>query len=126
MLDLKDTNGNCKWGVELPTQCYGLQYIKNNDTKNMLSLEECASSCCRSPSCDLWQHAPQRGCFHSKKEGVWCDKTYQKYEGGKKCVPGFCDGLEDKILTNFNQSSTKTMLKKRKINKKKLRDILSS
>ncbi len=96
----RGADGICVWGQSLPVQCFGLGPERKSADKLSLAPEECAQACCASSSCAMWQAATGRGCYFGSGKGVGCDDktTAARYEGGRKCVPGFCGGLESSLL----------------------------
>lgn len=92
------TSGQCESGEALPSQCFGLGPEQRTDGK-ALNTQECAQACCDNKECEMWQEIPGRGCFFSQQKGVFCSKKIEEaYEGGRKCVPGYCGGMEEQIL----------------------------
>jgi hypothetical protein len=96
--------GQCIWGETIPTQCFGFgpERLKNDKP---LNTEQCAAACCEDKDCGMWQEIPGRGCYFSRKEGIFCAASIEEpYEGGRKCVPGYCGGLEEQILGAYNKT----------------------
>lgn len=97
-------NGKCEWGERIPNQCFGLG-PERLDTKNQrLDINKCAEACCQSNECNMWQELPNRGCYFGSSNQAWCDKPRTAFDGGRKCIPGFCGGLEDQILNHHKIS----------------------
>lgn len=73
----------------------------------MESSAECEKACCDanvggSIQCRIYQYISSRGCFYGSDGDVWCDDKVQgAYDGGRKCIPGYCDGNEEKQLSAF-------------------------
>lgn len=88
----------CEFGEELPNQCFGLGPEQLNSTKGALSAVQCRELCCSSPACNIWQHMEGRGCYMGSSKDAWCDQPQGAYDGGRKCIPNFCGGLENEIL----------------------------
>lgn len=110
-------NGKCTWGDTLPSQCFGLGPERGlNGEVNPavhLTTEECRQACCDSDECEMWQEQKDRGCYFSRKEGIWCtENKYPVLEGGRKCVHNYCGSpeLELSILTAFEASQAKMAL----------------
>lgn len=110
-LDKREKNV-CKWGKDLPNQCFGLGPERLHPiTKKPLNSTECESFCCQSNDCEIWQQADGRGCYYSSSKGIGCDKTKEPpYTGGRKCIPNFCGSIEEetKILSAYNASQNKS------------------
>jgi hypothetical protein len=94
----------CKWEYNLPAQCFafGPERLNNSGVISMekglrMDTEQCERACCMDPQCNSWQEYPGRGCYY----GV-SDCKYQEveggYEGGRKCLPGFCGNMEREVL----------------------------
>eukprot|EP01036_Dinobryon_divergens_P027754 gene27757-36576_t len=104
-----EQDGSCSWKKQnLPTQCFGLGSERKNSTGGSItSQEECERSCCDSnkggrTNCKIYQFISSRGCFFGSDEDVWCDDKIQgAYDGGRKCIPGYCDGNEEKQLKAY-------------------------
>ena len=96
------SNGVCQWKSErLVGQCFGLGPEKKDSNGNSLQTpDQCQTACCADLKCDVWQHLPDRGCYFGNvdKDNIWCAEKEATYEGGRKCIPGFCGGLESVIL----------------------------
>jgi hypothetical protein len=109
---VKRQDGICEWGDFLPNQCFGLGPEKMHPTtKQQLTSAECEAECCRSPTCEMWQHGEGRGCYFAPSAGVGCDAIKEpSYIGGRKCVPQFCGSPEEQhqIMSAFN-STRKTV-----------------
>lgn len=108
---LKREGGKCTWGEAIPNQCFGLGPERKGATDKSYTTEECAAACCAASHCEMWQEQPGRGCYFESSKGVWCEETkLSAYEGGRKCIPGFCGPkvLEDEILTRFNKTHSAT------------------
>ena len=90
--------GECTWGEELPSQCFGFgpERLKDSKTKEKHTTDSCAEACCRDPTCHAWQEVPGRGCFYG--DSNHCEKYLGSYEGGRKCIQGHCGGMEKDIL----------------------------
>lgn len=116
--------GKCSWGDALPLQCFGFGDPKLNSTGGLyVSEADCAKWCCESPKCDMWQQHNDRGCFYSttkpsKKDkkkmvnGITCSKQLIKYTGGRKCLEGYCGGLESKILPVYKKNQEQMQILK--------------
>lgn len=89
----RNADGTCVVGDFVPYQCFGLGDERKNDSGKPLEEKECAQACCNDPTCDVWQQLPNRGCYYSKHGGQ-CPKNTGVFDGGRKCVEGFCDGQE--------------------------------
>ena len=95
----RKSNGECTWGDDLPTQCFGLGPEREVDKKRITTPADCAKACCESATCGMWQEAPGRGCYFSPSDGIWCEKEDKvAYDGGRKCIKDFCGGKEKEIL----------------------------
>ncbi len=103
-LESRSSNGVCKWAYDIPAQCFafGPERIIDNGKVNhdkgvRMGEKECEESCCKDPTCNSWQEYPGRGCFfgisYCKYQAV-----EDAFEGGRKCLPGFCGGKESEIL----------------------------
>lgn len=113
LVKLDDSTGKCVWEEKrLNTQCFGLQPRKNSTGGEITSYNECEQACCdaykknnnndKKKSCEIFQEMNGRGCFTSDNKKIYCDDKIQgKYEGGRKCIPNFCDGKEDKMLAAY-------------------------
>lgn len=101
----RNTNGECIWEDKIESdQCFGLgpeQKKKTSDTS--LTTEECQQLCCQDPNCKLWQEYPSRGCYIG--DSTHCPIQLGAWEGQRKCIPGFCGGLEKEILSPFSEIS---------------------
>lgn len=86
---------SCIWGQELPTQCFGLGpekvKIDENNEGVRRTEEECAAACCASPTCQIWQYTPEKGCFFGSNRHAFCEPYKGTYTGGRKCVDGDCN-----------------------------------
>lgn len=104
----RDGKNTCEWGERLRHQCFGLGNERKNSKGEKLDSASCAQACCDDPNCALWQEDRHRGCFFAPnpKDDIWCEVESKKYDGGRKCVKGFCGGLEDKLLNNNNKTKT--------------------
>jgi len=92
-------DGTCEWGPDLPTQCFGLGPEKlNKNGKKQLNTQECRKECCNDPTCEVYQEMAGRGCYYNAGKSVWCSDPETEFVGGRKCVPGFCGGMEQTIL----------------------------
>ena len=96
-LKSRNEDGTCEWGDDLPMQCFGLGDEKKSQNKQSLSAFECAQACCSNKNCEMWQEAPGRGCFYAKNIGRCAGKP-GVYDGGRKCLPNFCDGRDNELL----------------------------
>lgn len=97
----RKANGECVWGVDLPTQCFGLGPEKMNSSNARLDTRSCQKACCEEASCDMWQEVSGRGCYFGTSKGIWCEKGdagVEEYTGTRKCIPGFCGGRESEYL----------------------------
>lgn len=90
-------NGVCEWGRRLRKQCYGLGDPRLDSTSVALNTEQCAKACCEDKTCKLWQELPGHGCFYTHKTIKIKDNLDRFYTGGRKCVKGYCGGLESKL-----------------------------
>lgn len=91
--------GKCEWGDRLTTQCFGLGPERMSADGGRLNAEECAAACCAKKGCAMWQELPDRGCFFSEGEH-YCDPYLGTYDGGRKCVPGYCGGKGPTLATH--------------------------
>ncbi len=75
-----------------------------------MDTQQCEQACCDSANCGMWQESPGRGCyFTADVKSVGCDdKAVARYEGGRKCVTGFCGGMEDLILGKLGGTRKKS------------------
>ena len=91
------STGECTWGEELPSQCFGFgpEQFKDDKKKEKYSTDECAMACCKDKSCNAWQEIPGRGCFYGQSDQ--CPQSDQ-FTGGRKCIKGHCGGMEKEIL----------------------------
>ena len=118
----------CVWGEALPLQCFGFGDPRinksktnngegggsnNNYNNNAFSQQECQQECCNSKTCDMWQQHDDRGCFYSRihknkagktVNGITCSKKLIAYTGGRKCLKGYCGGMEEKILPVYEEN----------------------
>ena len=94
----RDAEGHCDWSEQLPNQCFGFGPEKKDQNNQPLSTDQCARACCEDPKCNMWQEIPGRGCYFGNSDRVWCSKKETPFEGGRKCIPNFCGGLESVIL----------------------------
>ena len=94
-------DGVCTWGESLPTQCFGLGPEVLTEDKKQHSTQSCEEACCANKDCEMWQEMAGRGCYFASSKGVWCDAPQGKFDGARKCVPGYCGGMEDKILPAY-------------------------
>lgn len=103
-------DGKCEWGDALPNQCFafgperitgGKYKLDQSSTEGRLNAEQCRDACCADNECDSWQEMPGRGCYFGKSD---CKKGNVDggYEGGRKCIPKFCGGMEDTILKKYH------------------------
>jgi len=102
----RDSDGKCTWGAQVPTQCFGLgPERKSTTTGENLSTSECAAACCafteNGKPCTMWQEIPGRGCFFNSAQGIFCEEYKGGFEGGRKCIPGVCGGMESEILVPY-------------------------
>lgn len=91
-LSQRKSETECNYLELLPGQCFGLGPEKLNSTNGKLSAEDCASRCCKSQNCILWQHLPERGCFYNTdrmKKYPHCDQYKGVYIGGRKKISQF-------------------------------------
>jgi len=98
---------------EIPTQCFafGPERLRDEKTKEVstktggkrLNTQECEDACCADPECDSYQEYPGRGCYYGKSTCVY-EEVESAYEGGRKCLPGFCGGkeYEQEILSSVS------------------------
>lgn len=93
LLEHRD-GSSCVWGKELPTQCFGLGPEKVKLDENNQGVrrteEECAAACCASSTCQIWQFAPEKGCFFGGNRNAFCEPYKGTYTGGRKCVGDEC------------------------------------
>jgi len=104
---MKRENGVCDWGDLLPNQCFGLGPERTGINNQRLDTRQCAEACCATATCDMWQQQNGRGCYFGPSQDVACDTTRDMpYEGGRKCVPGFCGSLaeQNQILSRYNRT----------------------
>lgn len=94
----RKNDGSCVWGPDLPTQCFGLGPEKLKLNKQQYNTAECKKACCDDPTCDVYQEMPGRGCYFNAGKSVWCSAPETEFVGGRKCIPGFCGGMESEIL----------------------------
>lgn len=100
---LSRDNGVCKFGDELAVQCFGLGNERLAADGSRMTTTQCAEACCASSSCNIWQEGPGKGCFYSSINDVGCDdKSRAKYEGGRKCLIGYCGGMEKDLIVSGN------------------------
>ena len=60
-------DGVCKWGEDLPNQCFGFGAERLNPVdKSRMNEAQCADMCCKDPTCDSWQEMPGRGCYYGE------------------------------------------------------------
>ena len=110
LVRIDENTGECVWESKiLNTQCFGLGGERLNATNGrIISDLECQRSCCEAAKkgkCNIYQELNGRGCYYSKDKDIFCDDKIQgAYEGGRKCIPKFCDGNEDKILKEFKNN----------------------
>jgi hypothetical protein len=76
----------CKWGDDLPFQCWDLGVERTNSTGGRLGPTECATRCCHTKNCVAWQQLPGRGCFFNedKLDDLQCDTSVETYMGRRK------------------------------------------
>jgi hypothetical protein len=100
------SNGVCKWAYELPRQCFafGPERLNDNGVVTMqvgkgkrMNTDECERACCNDPECNSWQEYPGRGCYYGQSTCKF-EPVEGIYDGGRKCLPGFCGGKESDIL----------------------------
>ena len=96
-LKKRNDDGTCEWGEDLPIQCFGLGDERKTDDKKVLNTLQCANACCENKNCEMWQESPGRGCYYAKNIGR-CNGKSGIYDGGRKCLPTFCDGREAELL----------------------------
>ena len=89
-----------KWEPQvLDTQCFGLGSERRNPSDgSRLNTEQCAQACANDLKCGVWQEYPGRGCFYTDNASYCDPKKGAKYDGGRKCLPGFCAGMEEQLL----------------------------
>jgi hypothetical protein len=105
-------SSTCTWAYEIPRQCFAfgpervrtstgeVRFEDGDKTKGVghrLATSECEQACCNDPSCNSWQEYPGRGCFFGKSDCKY-EEPEGIYEGGRKCLPGFCAGKEKDII----------------------------
>lgn len=100
------SDGKCSWGEPLPHQCFGLGNVRVDFEGNNLNTEACQAACCGDPTCAYWQEIPGRGCYYAGEQGVWCEKSSAVYDGGRKCVENYCDGMESKLLGTVRNTTS--------------------
>ncbi|RYH25309.1 hypothetical protein EON65_15565 [archaeon] len=88
------------WSVEvLDTQCFGLGAERKSPMDgSRLNTEQCTQACANDLKCGTWQEYPGRGCFYHEHTNNCDPKKGAKYEGGRKCIPGYCGGMEEQLL----------------------------
>lgn len=97
----RKANGQCVWQDKVQTdQCFGLGDQRLNATRGALNTGACAKACCADSECEIWQEHPSRGCFFGRT--TQCPKS-ETFEGQRKCIPKFCGGMENEILTKFER-----------------------
>eukprot|EP00607_Mallomonas_marina_P004623 CAMPEP_0182428934 /NCGR_PEP_ID=MMETSP1167-20130531/24726_1 /TAXON_ID=2988 /ORGANISM="Mallomonas Sp, Strain CCMP3275" /LENGTH=291 /DNA_ID=CAMNT_0024612165 /DNA_START=85 /DNA_END=960 /DNA_ORIENTATION=- len=87
----------CTIGDKLPTQCFGMGPERKGTSPpyDRLNTEACAAACCKAKGCVMWQELPNRGCFFSDdNQEHYCDEYLGTFDGGRKCVKGFCGEKE--------------------------------
>ncbi len=96
----RNDDGTIRWSdVDLNTQCFGLGDERKASNGGHMSTEECKAACAADKECEIWQEFPGRGCFYNRNKGIFCDeKKIARYEGGRKCIPKYCGGMEEQIL----------------------------
>lgn len=95
--------GKCEWGEEIPSQCFAFGMEKLNSTGGSLNTQQCAEGCCNDPNCDSWQEMPGRGCYWGVSDCKYSE-VEGAYDGGRKCIPGFCNGMEHIVLKHIQHS----------------------
>jgi hypothetical protein len=102
--------GTCDSSEEILTaQCFGLGAERLNSTKGRMDTKQCEEACCTDRKCNIWQEMAGRGCYFSDdSDKIACknDRPNAVFDGGRKCVPGHCGGLESKILLMGNAESS--------------------
>lgn len=84
--------------VELNTQCFGLGDERKAPGGGHMTTEQCKDACAADKECGIWQEFPGRGCFYHIQSNHCDRKKISKYEGGRKCIPNYCGGMEADIL----------------------------
>lgn len=99
-VETRKSNNTCTWGARLPNQCTGLGHERLSKNGTRMSSRHCELACCESKQCDLWQESPKHGCYFGLKSTAKCDEGFKRkvYDGGRKCIPGLCGGMENIIL----------------------------
>jgi hypothetical protein len=94
----------CQWEYNLPAQCFafGPERLNNSGVISMekgvrMNTEECERACCHDPDCNSYQEYPGRGCYYGVSTCKY-EEVEGGFEGGRKCLPGFCGGLEKEVL----------------------------
>ena len=100
-------------GDAVPHQCFGLGPERMHpETHKQMTVAECETACCASPTCEVWQAINGRGCFFNSIKDVHCmEKADSPYTGGRKCVPGFCGSPSDEkmmLSLYYNNDSNHT------------------
>lgn len=91
----RKTDGTCDFGDSLTAQCFGLGPERRHASGSQLSAVACASACCANKGCTMWQQLPERGCYYNDDNHEhYCEAYVGTFEGGRKCVKGFCGGKE--------------------------------
>jgi hypothetical protein len=117
----RSADGKCEWGDSLPLQCFGFGDPRVKSSGEAFTEQECQQECCNSATCDMWQQHDDRGCFYSRTKknkagkevnGITCSKKLIAYTGGRKCLKGYCGGLEDKILPVYEENKLHTQMLK--------------
>ena len=95
VLETKD-GSSCMWEAkQLTSQCFGLGPEKVKLDENNQGVrrteEECAAACCESSTCQIWQYAPEKGCFFGSNRNAFCEPYKGSYTGGRKCVGENCN-----------------------------------
>jgi hypothetical protein len=84
-------DATCTWGDDTPTQCFGLGPERMNAGSRM-NADQCARACCNDPTCTMWQHQPDRGCYYNTRgssktvEDIHCDPDILSFQGGRKNI----------------------------------------
>lgn len=104
--------GKCIWREDnLDNQCFGLGPERFNSTKGRLDTAGCEKACCDDGECKTWQEMPGRGCYYTADKGVHsgtCDGVKNAvYDGARKCIPGYCGGMEHSMLKNHSSVQAK-------------------
>lgn len=116
-------NGICKWAYDIPRQCFSFGPERRNengiityDTNKgrRMNDKECEDACCKDSECNSWQEYSNIGCFYGKSNCEY-EEVEGVYEGGRKCLPGFCGGKEKEILLHDQMEKLKIFVETLKI-----------